>query len=715
MAYGEQMTPILALSFLLAAGFAVAVLARAIRLPSVTGYVVAGILIGPSGLDLIPERVLEAELTVFTGIALMLVAFGIGERFDLQQLAQSARAVARVSSGESLCTFAAVGVGVGAVAWLTRAGSEYASPGVWVATSLVCAAIAVATAPASTAAVIREVRASGPLSRLTLATVVVDNALSITLFGLGVGAAKVLLGTTSEAWLQLGRPVVDTVAALTLGLLVGLATDFVVHKLSRPNDVLIAALASVFFTGGMASFLGLSPLLAGVAAGFAVVNRDRRDVRAFRALNDFEPPLYAIFFTLAGAELRWQEMLAGGAVALTFILGRGIGKYLGARLGARSAQLPAEHSSLIGLGLLPQAGLAIGLALLVSQDPGLLPIRALVISVTVASVVVNELIGPPLLRMVLTRIGEASEPAADVDAGAGLPVASDVDLVPWRWPKLTPTPSPDGYVLAALGSRATAAVLVRVATLLSHHLGARPLGVYVSTTPAAPGDFWGEADAAEAADRFRLAHAEATEMGYSLQTRRQFSADAASGLLACADRYGARAIVLGHPMARKVRLFGRVVDAVAQEAPCPVIVVKFVGTLHTERILVPVTGKADFHVLQPVVSSLSAAGEHRVTVLRLMPSEVGEGELRAAREDPEALAFCRSLPSPAEYDTIAPQSRVHDILEASLTQDIVVMATGTQRGLGRLFFGSLAEDVAVRTRRSMLVVCAGPAQAENER
>jgi Kef-type K+ transport system membrane component KefB len=497
----EAIGPILALSMLLVAGFAGAILARLVRLPSVTGYVVGGMLIGPAGFDLLPSDLLESQLGVFTGIALMLVAFGIGERFELQQLRQSARAVARVSIGESLGAFCLVVLGVTFAASVTKAGGQAAGISVWLATGLICGSIAVATAPASTSAVIRELRASGPLSRLTLSTVVVNNALSITLFGLTAGAAKVLIGTADASVVRMAEPLFHALAALTVGLAIGLATDIVVHKLTAPGDVLVVALAGVFFTGGLAAYLGLSPLLAGVAAGFAVVNRDRRDVRAFRALNDFEPPLYAIFFALAGAELQWGEMLAGGGVGLSFVLARAVGKYLGARLGANSADVPKEHAQVVGLGLLPQAGLAIGLAVLVSQDQALAPIRALIINVTVASVVVNELVGPPLLRFALLR---ARETAAEPGKGERRQAAMEIDIVPWRWPRLQAATNPRGRVIAALGSPATAAGIVRVATLLAHHFEALPMAVYIGTQPGAAGGFWSQADEAEAAERFGM-------------------------------------------------------------------------------------------------------------------------------------------------------------------------------------------------------------------
>jgi Kef-type K+ transport system membrane component KefB len=705
--HGGDVGPILALSLLLAAGFAGGALVRLLRLPSVTGYVLGGVAIGPAGLDLIPGSLLESRLQVFTSIALLLIAFGIGERCEIEQLRRSARSLVRVSLGESLGAFLLAGIFVTLAAWSTRVGGPEGGPGLWVAIGLVAAAIAVATAPASTVAVIREAGSSGPLTRLTLSAVVVNNALSITLFGLAAGMAKVLLRSPGgEGWLQIALSPFGTLASLALGLVLGLATDIVVHRLRRRHDVLVVALTSVFLCGGLAVYLGLSPLLAGVAAGFAVVNRDRRDVRAFRALNDFEPPLYAIFFALAGAQLHLPDMVSAGSLGLVFVLARGVGKYIGALLGARSAGLPRTQARLVGLGLLPQAGLAIGLSLLVSQDQALASISRTIISITVASVVINELLGPPLVRLMLQRGGETA--GADVRESE-VPRGSarrELDVVPWRWSRMKRQSSVHGHVIAALGSHATAAGLTRIAVLLAHHCEARPLAVCVSPRPVRAGDFWREASVEDARERLGLAEREAQHMGAELSTRVVLADTPADGILRVCANHDGRAVVLGHPLARRAPLFGRVVDTVARGAACPVIVVKFTGTLHTERLLVPIIAPEEAAIVEPIVSALAAVGPHETTVLQLLPADDNGDEQRQDGPDGtlEVERLCQGYPQPVSCRSVATTSRVEAILQASLDHDIVVMATGTQSGLRRLFFGSLAEDVAARTQRPMIVV-----------
>lgn len=699
----------LALSLLLMLGFGLAQVARLAKLPSVTGYIVAGIVIGPVGLNLIPHELLGVQLRVFTNIALLLVAFGIGERFDLSQLTSTGRAVARVSLSETAATYLLVVVAVGVAAWLTGAGGAASGPAVWVATALVAASIAVATAPASMVAVIRELAATGPVSRLLLSSVVVNNALSITLFGLAAAAAKALLGTaTTPLAAQVLRPVLSTLASLALGVGVGLLIDLVVHRLSRRHDVLIVSLAGVFLAGGLSVCLGLSSLLTGVAAGFALVNRDRRDVRAFRALNDFEPPLYGLFFALAGVELHLQQMLASGVLGLVFVLARAGGKCVGAWLGARQAGLEERHARMLGLGLLPQAGLAIGLAFLVRQDDALLPIRDLVISLTVASVVVNELIGPPLVRWLLQRTGEVAAPVQPLSEAAAAHTAASV--IPWTWPKLKAPHRPDGYVIAALGNPTTTAGTVRMAALLAHYYGARLMALHVQPPPDPVVEFWPEDQPRSVTELFSLAAREADSLGYPLDTEIEFAESVAAGIVHTVEEFSVQAVVLGHPLRSRGPLFGQIVDAVAHEVLCPVIVVKQSGPLHTERILVPMASPEDFGAVRGLVCALAQIMEHHITVLRLMPPETGEAELEASVSDLRDWPVCQGLPGTVEYLALKSENRVADILRVAEEHDVVVMTTGGRAGLRRLFFGSLAEDVASRLRKPILILRSG---AEN--
>ena len=695
---------IFALSLLLAAGFAAASLAKLVRLPAVTGYILAGLCLGPSGIGLIGPEIAQGRLVIFTNIAMMLVAFGIGERFDLQQLRRARKVLVRVSLGECAGTFLFVLASVSGVAWMLGSGGSQADGGWIFSLGLVAASIAVATAPASTVAVLREIEASGPISRLLLSSVVVNNALSVTLFGIALTASGVLLETSSgHPWFHALTPLLKTVSSLLLGTLIGFLTDLVVHRLSRREEVLVVALAAVLFSGGLADHLGLSSLLAAVAAGFAVVNRDRRDVRAFRAINDFEPPVYGIFFALAGAQLHLAEMASAGVLAAVYIAARAAGKYFGASWGARSAGLEKARANSIGMGLLPQAGLAIALAYVIRQDPSMDPIRSVLLNIVVASVVFNELLGPPLVSLMASRAGEVPV-RASVEKESAAVVVTSSDVGPWDGPRLAPTQRPDGYVLFGLSHPGRAVAMTRLAILLSHQYRALPLAVRVVVGEHQE-DFWNSKADPETLNLFQLSRTESEGLGYPLKTYSEFAEETAEGILRAAEAVRAQTIILGHPLARRAPEFARIVDSVARDSQCPVVVAKLTETVRLKRILVPLSAMAEIPIVLPIVSALGVVPGNEITFLRLMPHETSATELEKRAEHlREALggALARS-----ECRALGTDSRVHAIIDNAAGYDIVIMSATDQRGLRRVFFGSLAEDVAVRIDRPMLLVRGG--------
>jgi Kef-type K+ transport system membrane component KefB len=282
----------LALALLMGAGLLAAKLAQLARLPSVTGFICAGLLLGPSGVNLIKEETLEADLSHFAEIALMLIAFGIGEHLDMRHLRRSLRSVGFISLFEAWGACLLVAGGTFAAAWLTKVG-----PGEWGLREYLClgallGGVATATAPAATFHVMRELRASGPLTRTLMAVVALDDGLAIIIFGVVLAVVGTVIGAGEGGLLfAIGHGLMESVGSVLLGLACGMLIDLFVHRLKRRGEMLTAGLALILLGGEVARLLGLSPLLAGMGAGFAIVNRDRRDVRVFRTINDFEPPI----------------------------------------------------------------------------------------------------------------------------------------------------------------------------------------------------------------------------------------------------------------------------------------------------------------------------------------------------------------------------------------------------------------------------------------
>ncbi len=703
----------LSLAILLGAGFIAAKLGQLMRLPSVTGYICAGLLLGPAGLNLITEEATGEKLEHFTQIALMLIAFGIGEHLELKRIKPVAKSVMLIGLGETSGAFLLVGLGSFFVAWLTGVGEIGWQVKDFLTLAMLLGAVSVATAPAATLHVMRELKASGPLTSTLLAVVAVDDGLAIMFFGITVSLVHQVVG--SEAGTILGAiagGLFEILASLIMGLMTGFLIDYIVHRLKRREEMLTVGLALLLFCGEVARLNHLSPLLAGMAAGFAVVNRDRRDVRVFRAMNAFEPPIYVLFFTLAGAHLNLTALAGAGWVGLTYFLLRGLGKMTGANLGARFAGAKKTVQNYLGFALVPQAGVAIGLIFLIQGDTSLTIYSSVIIPVVLAGVVLSEILGPVSARFAVTRAreskagraGENGLPPQKKAGGAGRAVAADdnIRLLPWTWEKLKPPAETTGSVIFGIAHPATVAGLARIAVLLANHCQARPMAVRVILDENAGKQNSG--DSTETGELFSLSEAEAQQIGLELSTETIRSKSVASGLIEAAGRHGAKAILLGHPVEGTAQEFQRVVEAVAKEAPCEVIVVRLAGVLHSERILVPVTNETELSTVRNVVRALADIGDHRLVLLRLMPPDSTDEELFTCRNDLLSWTEKESIAPSIECRIASSEARLDTILKEAAQQDLIIMAATGTKGLSRLFFGSLAEDVAQHSDKPMLIV-----------
>ncbi len=700
----------LSLAVLLAVGFLAAKVAQLLRLPSVTGYICAGVLLGPSGLGIITEEALSQQLGHFTQIALMLIAFGIGEHLDLRQLRQTAKSVGYVGLGETSGAFWLVGIGAFLVARATSVGHAEWGLLDFATLALLLGAVSVATAPAATLHVMRELRAAGPLTSTLMAVVAVDDGLAIIIFGIAMSVARHLSGgATDSITAAAGASLGEIASSLVIGAVAGLIIDLVVHQLNRRGEMLTVGLALLLLAGEGARLMQASPLLAGMAAGFTIVNRDRRDVRVFRAINDFEPPIYALFFTLAGAHLDLSALAVAGLLGLTYAVLRVAGKMAGANLGARVAGAPAAVRRWLGLALAPQAGVAIGLIFLIQGDERVGIYSSIITPVVLAGVVLSELVGPVLARIAVQKAGEVGEevkgerqPKGARKEVAGGPVdIESIELVPWTWEQLEPPENPTGSVIFGVAHPATAPALARIATILAHHHRARLLAVRV--LPPASGQ---EAQEREAipGELLAAAETEVRSMGYDLATEVVTTPSVPAGLVSAAREHRATAIVLGHPLAGTSRAFDRVVEQVAREAACPVIVVRSAGALHTERILVPVANVQELELVRTVVRALAAVGPHRITLLRTVRPEATQDEIEAVEAELIEWARTEELPDSVRGEAVKAEARLETICEATAGYDLLVMPAMPRRGLQRLFFGSLAEDLIRSCDRPVLIV-----------
>lgn len=694
------------LAVLLATGLIAAKLCQRLGLPSVTGYILAGLLLGPTGFGFITEESIGHSLDHFTHIALMLIAFGIGEHVELKKLKKHARSVVWIGICETTGAFLLVSVAIFTlIRW-----SGFSIDG-WLlkdqfALSLLLGAVSVATAPAATLLVTRELQAKGPLTSSLLAIVAIDNGLAIMIFGLTVSLAHQIVGQTGTALLSVvGNGLFEIIMSLILGFTTGFCLEIVIRKLKSEEEMMTAGLAILLLCSELAIFLNLSPLLAGMAAGFTLVNKAERDVRVFRALNSFEPPIYILFFTLAGTHLDIKILENTWLIGIIYFLTRIIGKFIGAKFGSVIGKSPLIIRKYLGLALVPQAGVAIGLIFLISSDPALSVYSSIITPVVLTGVFLSELIGPLSSRFAIVQAGEAvvvkdissrhqrCEGLSEKECDQFLRSTAGVKILPWTWEKLTPHKNPQDIVVFGATRRHTVNGIARIATIFAHHYKASPMAVLVRPPgkPVPAGHFEVEKQAVQA-------------MGYDLMTQVVPDVSITSGLVAAVEYDNARAVVLSYPLHDETSDFPKILETVASNVSCPVIVVQFYGVLHTERILVPVTDMDDLAEVYSVVVALAAIGEHQIRLLYMMTSDVSQDIIDTNTE--EIYQWLRRQPEKINVSvkSVPTDARVKTIQEEAEEHDLVVMAAIRTKGVRRFFFGSLADSLSKELQKPLIVV-----------
>jgi Kef-type K+ transport system membrane component KefB len=373
------------------------------RIPEVSGYIVAGIVLGPSVLGWVSQQNLTA-LEILSEVALGLILFSVGTVFELSRFQRVGRQVLLLTLAES--AFAAVVVSAG----MLLLGQSWK-------TAFLLGAIAVATAPASTLMVVRESDSAGPLTDSLLAIIALNNIYCIVAFSLvgaaidlasGLGGPGGLLPTLYASFYPLVWQLVGSVA---LGFLVGTLLAAWASKVTETGETLILLGGAILLCVGVARLLGLSPLVASMAVGATMVNSTRHSHSLFDTLARTDPPFYAIFFVLAGADLDLGLVGSLGLAGVVYVVGRAGGKLLGARLGAKWLGMAPTVRRFLGLALMAQAGLAVGLVLTIQRR--FADVAPAVTAIVLASVVVYEIVGPLSTRFALVRAGETRLPGRD--------------------------------------------------------------------------------------------------------------------------------------------------------------------------------------------------------------------------------------------------------------------------------------------------------------
>ena len=417
------MQALLSLSIALLAGLLLSRLAKLLKLPAVTAYLVAGILVGPyvlgqfgvKGLGFHSAEYIES-FGILCDVALGFIAFSIGNEFRLSQLKQIGKQAAIVGVFQAVVTTIVVDIALIAMSFLLPDGI-FPLPA-----AIILGAIASATAPAATLMVVKQYKAKGPLTNILLPVVALDDAVGLILFAISFGIAKgISLGEVSAVSIVL-EPILEIILSLSLGALTGLLFSFCERFFHSRSKRLAVSIGFVFLTIAISMIkfkigsvhIGFSSLLSCMMLGTIFCNICDFSEELMDRVDRWTAPLFIIFFVVSGAELDLSVFTSGWIVLIgaVYILSRSVGKYSGASLSAKLSRCDDNIVKYLGITLLPQAGVALGMATIVmgsDLDP---QIGRIIQQITLFAVLIYELVGPMLTKIALTKAGDINPEGA---------------------------------------------------------------------------------------------------------------------------------------------------------------------------------------------------------------------------------------------------------------------------------------------------------------
>ncbi len=407
------MSILLSVSIAILAGLLMTRIFKPLHLPSVTAYLIAGVLIGPfvlgqlhiEGLGFASMDAVEA-LSLVSEVALGFIAFSIGNEFRLEELKHTGKKTMVIGVVQALAATALVDLALLAVHWMMP--DKLSVPQL-----ITLGAIATATAPAATLMVVREYKAKGPLTNLLLPIVALDDAVGLIVFAVSFGIAKTLISGTVDLVSILVNPLIEIVASLLLGALMGWILTQMEKLFHSNTNRLNMTIAFVFLTASLAMMefeigsvkIGFSSLLVCMMLGCVFCNCCPLSEDLMGLSERWTSPLLALFFVISGAELELDVFLdvAIVGIGIVYIVFRCLGKYLGSYFGAKATGCEPQISKYLGITLWPQAGVALGMCATATQlgEEG-----NLIRNITLFAVLIYEIFGPMLTKRALMKAGD---------------------------------------------------------------------------------------------------------------------------------------------------------------------------------------------------------------------------------------------------------------------------------------------------------------------
>ncbi|HUZ16816.1 MAG TPA: cation:proton antiporter [Spirochaetia bacterium] len=403
------MSPTFLIGIIILTGFLLGELASTVRLPKVTGYIVAGILLNPSLTGFVPHDFVDST-SIVTNISLSLITFSVGGSLYLPQVRRLGKGIIYITVFEAEVAFLVVIAGFLLLSRYVLSGSSLRFVEIFIPVSLFMGALASPTDPSATLAVTHEYHAKGDVTSTIMGVAAFDDALGIINYSFAVVLATMFaLHTSFDVVESIAKPLGVVAASLVVGGAAGVIFNLMnrfFHNISE-GLLLVMLVGSLFACFGVSHTLGLDELLSTMTMGAVVVNLNPRRQVIFRILERYtEQLIFVLFFTLSGMHLDFKILLENLPLVLVFIVLRTGGKFGGSVTGAVLAGSSDRIRKYTFGGLLPQGGIVIGLALLIADNPAFAAISPIVLNVVIGATVIHELIGPIVSKTALQRAGE---------------------------------------------------------------------------------------------------------------------------------------------------------------------------------------------------------------------------------------------------------------------------------------------------------------------
>lgn len=380
-------------ALILILGFVLGRVLHRLRVTEILAYILAGIIIG----HVLGFKPPEQFNVIITGATLALVAYMIGLTFSFAFLKRLGRQMVIILIVQVAMTFVAT---CGFVYLLTKD----------LPLALVLGSVAPATAPAGTIAVLRDVKAKGTLTDMTIALVGLDDALVIAVYAVGIRLTKMLLGAEASGSFSFSYPLWEIFGGLGLGAIIGIAVSYSTKRIHlSPDHLFVVSLAAAILCWGLAEMVGVSAILTCMALGTALINLNIQvGKRSNELIDNIMTPVFVLFFAAIGMEMDFSLFGSIWPLIMVYVVGRSIGKIAGCSLGGVLARSEPKIKKYLGLAMLDQAGVAMGLAFLAAQALSGYELGGAIVTLMATTTAVHGLIAPPLVQFAAKKAGEAS-------------------------------------------------------------------------------------------------------------------------------------------------------------------------------------------------------------------------------------------------------------------------------------------------------------------